>query len=164
MYTIGRLARRARIKTDSVRFYERQGLVAPATKTPAGYRLYTDAALRRLVFIKHAQRCGLTLAEIGKLLQLHETAPAARRGVYRLAAEKKREIEKTITTLRAMSEALSSLIPSGSDDSEAADTAGREESPVLLALEASLLEQETHLQNRAQPVVMVRQAQPSLYR
>jgi DNA-binding transcriptional MerR regulator len=163
MYTIGRLARRAHIKADSVRFYERQGLVAPATKTPAGYRLYTDAALRRLVFIRHAQRCGLTLAEIGKLLRLHETAPAARRGVYRLAAEKKREIDKTIATLRAMSDALSSFIPTANDDAET-DLSGTDESPLLLALEARLLEQDTDQQNHARRVVPLRPERASLYR
>jgi DNA-binding transcriptional MerR regulator len=163
MYTIGRLARRAHIKADSVRFYERQGLIAPATKTPAGYRLYTDAALRRLVFIRHAQRCGLTLAEIGKLLQLHETAPAARRGVYRLAAEKKREMDKTIATLRAMSDALSSLIPTVNNEADR-DWSATDESPLLLALETRLLEQDTDQQNQAGRVVALRPERPTVYR
>jgi MerR family Zn(II)-responsive transcriptional regulator of zntA len=71
MYTIGRLARRARVNVDSIRFHERQGLLAPETKTDSGYRLYTDDALRRIAFIKHAQCCGFSLAEIGDLLRMH---------------------------------------------------------------------------------------------
>ena len=78
MYTIGRLARRAKVNPDSIRFYERQGLLSPETKTDAGYRLYTDDAVRRIAFIKHAQRCGFSLAEIGELLHMHNGDPAAR--------------------------------------------------------------------------------------
>lgn len=54
MYTIGRLAQRAKINTDSIRFYERQGLLSLATKTLTRYRLYTDGAVRRIAFIKRA--------------------------------------------------------------------------------------------------------------
>ena len=72
MYTIGKLARKTRVKADSIRFYERQGLIGPEAKTRSGYRLYTDAAVRRLLVIKNAQRCGFSLDEIGTLLRLPE--------------------------------------------------------------------------------------------
>src|SRR5687767_3798089 len=103
MYTIGRLARRARINADSIRFYERQGLLAPATKTDSGYRLYDDDAVRRIAFIKHAQRCGFSLAEIGELLQMDSSEPAVRARAYGLAAVKQLEIDDTIEALRTMS-------------------------------------------------------------
>src|SRR5687768_18474301 len=105
MYTIGRLAQRARINADSIRFYERQGLLSPETKTDSGYRLYSDAALRRITFIKQAQLCGFSLAEIRELLQMHNCDHAARAGVYRLAAKKSVEIRKTMTALEGMSQA-----------------------------------------------------------
>lgn len=73
MYTIGRLVQRAKLNVDSIRFYERQGLLFPETKTDSGYRLYNDGALRRITFIKHAQRCGFSLAEIGELLHIHNS-------------------------------------------------------------------------------------------
>ena len=110
MYTIGTLAKRARVKPDSIRFYERQGLIAPAAKTHAGYRLYTDAALRRVTFIKHAQLCGFSLTEIGELLRMHQAEPKARKAACRLAAEKKKEIDKTLAALHAMSDALTTLL------------------------------------------------------
>ena len=138
MYTIGRLAKRARLKPDSIRFYERQGLVSPAQKTPSGYRLYTDVALRRITFIKHAQRCGLALAEIGELLQMHEAKPAARAAAYRLAVAKKIEIDKTIIALQAMSNALASLVATASDEGEVSISPDAQESPALVALEACL--------------------------
>ena len=118
MYTIGRLARRAGVNADSIRFYERQGLLSPADKTDSGYRLYTDDAVRRIGFIKHAQRCGFSLAEIDGLLRMHNGEPSARAHGYRLAAEKQTEIESTIEALRTMSEALSCLLESRETESQ----------------------------------------------
>jgi MerR family Zn(II)-responsive transcriptional regulator of zntA len=117
VYTIGRLARRAKVNPDSIRFYERQGLLSPETKTDAGYRLYTDDAVRRIAFIKHAQRCGFSLAEISALLNVHSDDPAARVNGYQLAEQKQIEIEDTIEALRAMSEALSCLLDARADES-----------------------------------------------
>jgi DNA-binding transcriptional MerR regulator len=110
MLTIGRVARKAGVSTDCVRFYERVGLLAAAGKTRAGYRLYDDECVRRLLFIKHAQRCGFSLPQIRDLLDA-DTA-ADRKVALRLAMEKKQEIEQTIAALRAMNEALSSYIRS----------------------------------------------------
>jgi MerR family Zn(II)-responsive transcriptional regulator of zntA len=138
MYTIGRLAKRARVKADCIRFYERQGLVSPANKTPAGYRLYTDATLRRIIFIKHAQRCGLSLAEILELLQLHAKAPDARAAALRRVALKKRELDITIATLHALSAALASVLAPSSEPRSALATSSDSESPLLDALEACL--------------------------
>src|SRR5690349_21686950 len=116
MYTIGRLARRARVNVDSVRFYERQGLLAPESKTPSGYRLYGDEALRRIVFIKHAQRCGFSLTEIGDLLRMHNGTPPERRRANDLLVEKRMQIEQTIDSLRTMCAALDSVLPASTEE------------------------------------------------
>jgi DNA-binding transcriptional MerR regulator len=116
MLTIGRVARKAGVSTDCVRFYERVGLLAAAGKTPAGYRLYDEECVRRLLFIKHAQRCGFSLPQIRELL--HADTPAGHKATLRLAMDKKQEIEQTISALRAMGEALSSYI-------RACDAAGK---------------------------------------
>ena len=115
MYTIGRLGRKVRLKADSIRFYERQGLVCAEDKTPAGYRLYGEAAVRRLLVIKHAQRCGFSLADIRQLVELDRATPAARTATFRLLADKKSEIEASITALEAMSEALTIVLIAKSD-------------------------------------------------
>ena len=120
MLTIGRVARKAGVSTDCVRFYERVGLLAAAGKTRAGYRLYDDECVRRLLFIKHAQRCGFSLPHIRELLDA-DTA-ADRKVALRLAMEKKQEIEQTIAALRAMNEALTSYI-------RACDAAGKTTDP-----------------------------------
>ena len=70
MLTIGKLAAAAGVRSDTLRYYEREGLIEPAGKSPAGYRLYDKESARRLRFIKQAQQCGFTLAEIRELLVL----------------------------------------------------------------------------------------------
>ena len=136
MFTIGRLARRARVNADSIRFYERQGLLAPAAKTDSGYRLYTEEAVRRIAFIKHAQLCGFSLAEIGGLLHMHERGSAGRGEAYRLAAEKQSEIQKTMAALQAMSHALTSLLASRASDDGTNPDAGA--NLLLNALESGM--------------------------
>jgi DNA-binding transcriptional MerR regulator len=109
MYTIGQLAKRARVNTDSVRFYERQGLVSPGRKTSSGYRLYSDDALHRITFVKHAQRCGFTLAEIRGLLQMRESGSVPASEVHRFVRQKRAEIDVTIAALQSMSKYLVEL-------------------------------------------------------
>ena len=65
---IGEVAHRAKVRTDTLRYYERLGLLEPETRSPAGYRLYAPEAVDRLSFIKKAQAMGLTLHEIGGVI------------------------------------------------------------------------------------------------
>jgi MerR family Zn(II)-responsive transcriptional regulator of zntA len=134
MYTIGRLAQRAKLNVDSIRFYERQGLLFPETKTDSGYRLYNDDALRRITFIKHAQRCGFSLAEIGELLHMHNCENAKRADAYGLAAKKHAEIRETMQALEGMSEALTTLLAERAVEPTESAT-HYSESPILRALE-----------------------------
>src|SRR6266446_1990060 len=70
MLTIGKLAALTDVRTDTLRYYEREHLLAPASKSDSGYRLYDSDSVRRVRFIKRAQHCGFTLAEIAQLLAL----------------------------------------------------------------------------------------------
>jgi MerR family Zn(II)-responsive transcriptional regulator of zntA len=108
--TVGKVARLAGVSADTVRFYEQQGLLAPDRKSAAGYRLYGEDALRRLRFIKHAQDCGFSLAEVRELLTLRAAENACCTDVKSVAVHKKLLIESKIRTLQAMSQALSELI------------------------------------------------------
>ena len=112
MLTIGNLALRARTSTDTIRFYERMGLVKADRRTDTGYRLYTADTLHRLAFIKHAQRCGLALAEVKALLDATDCGADEERieEACELARTKKQAIEDTLVTLHAMSGALSTLL------------------------------------------------------
>lgn len=72
-YTIGQIAERTGFPTSTLRFYEQHGLLEPAGRTDAGYRLYDDASLARLGFIDRAKQLGCTLEEIASLAELWET-------------------------------------------------------------------------------------------
>ncbi|MBA3904640.1 MAG: heavy metal-responsive transcriptional regulator [Rhodocyclaceae bacterium] len=132
MLTVGKVAKSAAVSADTVRFYEKEGLLAPTRKSAAGYRLYGDDTVRRLKFIKHAQDCGFSLAEVRELLTLRAAEDACCTDVKSVAVQKKLLIENKIRTLRAMSQALSELI--------ARCDGGQlplEACPILAALDAS---------------------------
>jgi len=69
---IGELARSAQVNIQTIRFYEREGLLPRPARTAAGYRSYEAGDLERVIFIKRNQELGFTLAEIQQLFQLHE--------------------------------------------------------------------------------------------
>jgi len=71
-YTIGELARAADVPTTTVRYYERRGLLTPTTRSRGNYRLYGEASLERLGFIRSAQAAGFTLGDIMTLLRFRE--------------------------------------------------------------------------------------------
>jgi len=110
MFTIGKLAGLTSVSNDTLRYYEQEGLIRPAAKSPAGYRLYYQDSARRIHFIKHAQSCGFTLAEIRELLELRGRDKACCGDVRTRAVEKKLQIESKIRAMKAMSKALDQLI------------------------------------------------------
>jgi len=65
---IGKIASVVKVTTDTLRYWEREGLINPASKSRGGYRLYGRDVVRRARFIKHAQNCGFALREIRGLL------------------------------------------------------------------------------------------------
>src|SRR5258708_13148332 len=75
---IGQLARRGGVGIDTVRYYERNGLLTPHTRLASGYRRYGDFELARLRFIRRAQALGFTLKELKQLLALSAQPPVGR--------------------------------------------------------------------------------------
>ncbi len=107
--TIGKLAKRARVSIDTVRFYERQGLIAPPPRTESNYRLYPEAEVRRLRFIKRAKALGFSLNEIKELLALSNNPGATKADVKQLTEAKIEDIRQKITDLTRILEALEHL-------------------------------------------------------
>lgn len=70
MYRIGELAKQCEVRTDTLRFYEKHGLLAPSSRSDSGYRLYNEKDAERLRFILRAKAVGFTLAEIIELLSI----------------------------------------------------------------------------------------------
>src|SRR3954454_3406088 len=100
MFTIGKLASLTSVSSDTLRYYEQEGLVKPAGKSPAGYRLYDKDSARRIHFIKHAQNCGFTLAEMRDLLVLRGRDKACCGDERARAVDKKLQIESKIRAMK----------------------------------------------------------------
>ncbi len=107
---VSELARRTGVKVETVRYYERRGLLSPASRSASGYRRYGDEELQRLRFILRAKTLGFTLKEIKELLELKNTPEATCHDIRQRAEVKVQDIESRIHALRAMHRALLALI------------------------------------------------------
>lgn len=107
--TIGRLARIGGVNLETVRYYEREGLLPKPPRTQSGYRIFPPDAARRLRFIKRAQDLGFSLAEIKELLSLRMRRGARHADVRFRAQAKIDDIEQKIKTLQRMKGALRDL-------------------------------------------------------
>jgi len=114
---IGELAGKAGLNVQTVRFYERRGLLRAPARTRSGYRNYEQTDLETVHFIRWCQRLGFTLREVRQLLELHEAIarlPWARTGrrrhelrsIIRLAGEKLTNIQERIRLLQTMENQL----------------------------------------------------------
>lgn len=108
--TIGDVARKAQVNVETLRYYERRGLLAKPPRSDSNYRLYPEDAVKRVRFIRRAQELGFTLKEIGELLSLRATAGASCKAVRQLAEEKIADVNEKIRTLEAMHTALAKLV------------------------------------------------------
>jgi MerR family copper efflux transcriptional regulator len=107
--TISQAAKLGGVGAETVRFYERQGLVREAERSGAGYRLYSSADVRRLAFIRRAKDLGFSLKEIKELIGLTEHRHASAREVKAIATAKLERIREQIRDLQRIQKALSSL-------------------------------------------------------
>ena len=105
--TIGKLARELGINVETVRFYERRGLIEQPPKPLSGYRVYPEETLNRIRFIKRAQELGFTLDEIAGLLHLNDN-PCSQ--VQELALGKLDSLQQKIADLRRLEVALKSVL------------------------------------------------------
>jgi DNA-binding transcriptional MerR regulator len=106
--TIGALAAAAGVNIETVRYYERRGLLAAPARTAAGYRQYDDDALWRLQFVGRAKRLGFTLAEVAELLAADDAQCAA--GVAASARAKLEHVDAQIEELHSKRARLQQLI------------------------------------------------------
>lgn len=109
-FRIGELARLAGVPVDTIRYYERTGLIAPPPRTASGYRAYPSEALARLQMVRRAKELGFTLAEIGELLDLYDNRDSPCRHLHCKAVAKLDEIEGRILELHRIKDELRSLV------------------------------------------------------
>ena len=113
--TVAQLARAAASTPDTVRYYERIGLLLPPDRTAADHRRYDDTAVDRLQFIRGAQRLGLTLREIKTLLEVRDTGVCPCEPAEGLLRQHVQEIDEDVsrlTALRAELVQMADAIPS----------------------------------------------------
>lgn len=127
--TIGEVAARAGVNTQTLRYYERRGILPRPGRSAAGYREFSLDTVRLIRFIKRAQDLGFTLEEIEELIALRDNSSRKRDEARALATKKMRAIDEKLARLQAMRSALYTL----TEDCEC----GRETlvCPILEALE-----------------------------
>lgn len=104
--SIGQVAREAGVGVETVRFYEREGLLEEPPRRASGYRQYSEQAIRRIRFIKRAQLLGFSLKEIQELLALRVDGPISCQEVRQRTEAKIAEVERKLVELQRLRLAL----------------------------------------------------------
>lgn len=114
----GEVAAAAEVNIETLRYYERRGLLAEPARSPGGHRLYPPEAVTILRVVKAAQRLGFTLDEVADLLELgrHRHGRRVDAGLQQRAREKLVEVEERINDLVAIRERLNAALDAGCDD------------------------------------------------
>jgi DNA-binding transcriptional MerR regulator len=117
---IGELASQAAVNIQTIRFYERRGLLPPPPRNSSGYRSYEKSDLDRVTFIKRNQELGFTLEEIKQILELHHVVaamtfplrhkPSELSAIITIGRERLQTINQKVRTLRAMGLRLASIL------------------------------------------------------
>jgi MerR family mercuric resistance operon transcriptional regulator len=124
---IGETAREAGVNAQTLRYYERRGLLPRAPRRGSGYREFPDDAVQIVRFIKRAQELGFSLDEVEELIRLRGVRRGQRHRVRAVAERKLADIDRKIEQLRSMRDALASLV-------ESCHQGGAAECPIIEAL------------------------------
>lgn len=107
---IGEVAKRSGIGIETIRYYEREGLLLEPERRPSGYRQYDASTLDRLAYIVRAKELGFTLAEVRELLQLSFAPHAGCDHIRQRAERKVSDIESKIRNLQQMKRSLNKIV------------------------------------------------------
>ncbi len=109
-FSAGELARAADVSTDTLRHYERKGVIAQPPRGANGYRRYPATTLDRVLLVRRALGIGLTLDELAKILKVRERGGAPCHEVRRLAAEKLGDVDRRLKELIALRDDLRGIL------------------------------------------------------
>jgi MerR family mercuric resistance operon transcriptional regulator len=109
-FTIGQLAKASQVGIETLRFYERRGLLPSPPRSASGYRHFSEDTIHRLHFIRRAKELGFSLKEVAELLALHDQEHSDRAQVKTITAAKLAEIERKIHDLQRIRAMLSQLL------------------------------------------------------
>lgn len=107
---IGEIARRSGVGIETIRYYEREGLLLEPVRRPSGYRQYDESTVERLEYIRQAKELGFTLAEIKELLELSFVAHEGCNHIRQRAETKVADIEGKIRSLQQMKRSLGKIV------------------------------------------------------
>jgi len=107
---IGQLARQAGVPVDTVRYYERRGLLSEPVRRPSGYRDYEAADVATLRFIRRSKALGFTLEQTRELLRLSTTQDGDRGEIRALAAQRLADVEERLRELQSVRDTLDALV------------------------------------------------------
>jgi MerR family mercuric resistance operon transcriptional regulator len=110
LLTIGKVAKQAGIGVETVRFYERQGVISQPSRRQSGYRQYPPETVTQICFVKRAKELGFTLKEIKSLLSLRASPESPCSNVRRQAEAKIAGVQQKIRDLRKIEKALRKLL------------------------------------------------------
>jgi Hg(II)-responsive transcriptional regulator len=128
--TIGEVADRSNVNVQTIRYYERRGLLPTPRRSPSGYRQYSANNVERIRFIKRAQALGFSLDDISELLTLRVDPSTNCEEALHRAEAKLRDIDERIEALQLMRRSLKALVGACRDRRTTSDC------PILEALEA----------------------------
>jgi len=126
--TIGQVAKQSGVSVETIRYYEKEGLIAEPQRSPSGYRQYPQETVKRILFIQKAKEIGFTLKEIYDLLLLQDKPNASCGDILEKATQKLQQIEAKIQELNRIKAALEKLTRDCMEDKKLA------ECPVMDAL------------------------------
>jgi DNA-binding transcriptional MerR regulator len=109
-YRIGELAKLAGVSPDTIRNYERRGVLPPALRGANAYRRFPATALQRVAVIQRALDAGFSLADLRRVLRVRDSGGAPCRQVYAIAEERLAELERRISTLQVLRDELAAAI------------------------------------------------------
>jgi MerR family mercuric resistance operon transcriptional regulator len=126
-FTISKLAQAVGVNVETIRFYQRRGLLAEPAKPLGGIRRYGEAEVARVLFVKAAQRIGFTLDEIAQLLQLDDGTQC--KEARAIAEHKLADVRKRLQDLQRIEAALAQLVD------RCASRRGQVSCPLIAALQ-----------------------------
>jgi DNA-binding transcriptional MerR regulator len=108
--TIGQIGRQVGLSVETIRFYERRGLIPEPGRTASGYRKYSQEAVGRLRFIKRARQMEFSLDEIAELLALRESSDSACVRVHKMAHDRMRHLREQLQRMQEAVETLRRMV------------------------------------------------------
>lgn len=135
---IGRVAEEAGVSVQTLRYYERRGLIEKPPTSAAGYRSYPPGSVEEVRFIKRAQGLGFTLDEVASLIALRVAGRRRRQDVRTVAQQRLRSVERKLADLQSIRDALARLVQECVCRDEGADC------PILGALDGTVERVQVH--------------------